>query len=69
VVPRPLDALDALLDLGPVAGELLTERDRRRVLEVRPPRLDDVVELVFLRCERVAKGLQRGEDVFLDGLQ
>ena len=40
--PQPFDAH---ADLRGVAAELLAERDRRRVHEVRPPGLDDVGEL------------------------
>ena len=42
---RVLDALEVGVELGDVAGELLAERERHRVLEVGPADLDDVGEL------------------------
>src|SRR5207248_6522248 len=42
---RRADAVVALADLGGIAAELLAERYRHRVHQMRTPRLDDVVEL------------------------
>ncbi len=52
---RELDALEVGVELGDVAAELLAERERHRVLEVRAADLDDVGELLGLRRERVAQ--------------
>ena len=49
---RVLDARDALAHLRRVAAELLAERDRHGVHQVRAAGLDDVVELRRLRLER-----------------
>ena len=46
-------------DLRGVAGELLAERDRHGVHQVRAPRLDDVLELLGLVRERLLQPLQR----------
>ena len=43
---RDLDALDVGVELGDVAGELLAERERHRVLQVGAADLDDVRELL-----------------------
>ena len=45
---RGRDIVAAAFDARGEAAELLTERDRDRVLQVRPSRLDHVVELVAL---------------------
>src|SRR4051794_28487555 len=42
---RPAGPANRLLDLAGVAPKLLAEADRRRILEVRPARLDDRPEL------------------------
>jgi hypothetical protein len=60
------DPLDPLAHLRRVAGELLAERDRHGVHQVRPPRLDDVVELLRLGLERGGEGVERGQQVVLD---
>ena len=52
---RGLDALDPLAHLRRVAAELLAERHRHGVHQVRPARLDDVVELARLRLERARR--------------
>ena len=39
---RDVEALEVGIELGDVAGELLTERERHRILQVRAPDLDDV---------------------------
>ena len=61
---RRLDPRAALLDLGRVAGELLAERHGDRVHQMRPPRLDDVVELGRLGLEGVAELLSAGSRSF-----
>ena len=48
-------------DLRGVAAELLAERDRHRVHQVRAAGLDDVGELVGLRRERALELLERGQ--------
>jgi hypothetical protein len=60
---RRLDPSDALAHLGRVAAELLAERDRHGVHQVRPAGLDDVVELGGLRLERVGEPFERGDEV------
>ena len=52
---RELDALEVGVELRDVAAELLAERERHRVLQVRAADLDDVVELLGLGRERVAQ--------------
>eukprot|EP01136_Pigoraptor_vietnamica_P003255 Opistho-1_new@32269 len=52
---RRLDALNPIGDLLHVAGELLAEGQRRRVLRVRAPNLDDAVKLLPLCVEGVAE--------------
>ncbi len=60
VIRRALDAPAVALDRSTVGAELLAEPDRHGVLEVRAPRLEDVVELLSLGEERIA---QRGEGI------
>ena len=49
---RRLHALDPIADLLHVAGELLAQRQGRRILQMRPPDLDDALELLALGLER-----------------
>ena len=63
---RRADAVVPLPHLGRVAGELLTERHRHRVHQVRPAGLDDVVELRRLGLQRVREPLQRRHQVVRD---
>ena len=60
---RVLDPRDALTDLRRVPGELLAERHRDRVHEVRPAGLHDVVELGGLPLERLGEQRERGQQV------
>ena len=62
-----LDAHDAVLDLLGVAGELLAEGDRGRVLGVGAADLDDVLPRLRLVVQRVAELLQ-GRDQAVDDL-
>ena len=55
---RCVDVREAVVELRHVAGELLAQRERRRVLQVRAPDLDDVGERRRLRVQRVAQRLQ-----------
>ena len=48
-------------DLRGVAGEFLTQRQRRRVLRVGAADLDDVGEFQGLGVERIVQVLQRGQ--------
>ena len=59
-------ALDALAHLRGVAGELLAEGDGHGVHQVRPARLDDVVELLGLLLQRRGQRLEGGKQVVLD---
>ena len=54
---------NGLAHLRPVARELLAERHRHRVHQVRPAGLDDVVELARLRLERHRETLERRQQV------
>src|SRR5690606_41150172 len=53
-------ALPTERDLSRVARELLTQRDRHRVHQVRATGLDDVGELLRLGRERLLQVLQGG---------
>jgi hypothetical protein len=61
-----LDPLDPEPDLGRVAAELLSERDRHGIHQVGPPGLDDVRELPLLRLERRLQGAHRRQQVVGD---
>ncbi len=50
------------VELGDVAGELLAERERHGVHQVRSADLDDVRERLRLRVERVAQVPHRGDE-------
>ncbi|CAM2158157.1 conserved hypothetical protein [Paraburkholderia tropica] len=63
---RGFHMLDAVIELRDVARELLAERERRGVLQVRAADLDDVAELLRLGRERVAQRLQRGQQMLDD---
>ncbi len=56
-----LDTRAAEADLRGVAGELLAERDRDRVHQVRAAGLHEVLELLGLGRERLLERLQRGQ--------
>ena len=61
-----LDALNAECELLHVAGELLAERERCGVLQVRPANLDDVVEALCLCVERVPERSELGQELVRD---
>ena len=61
-----LDALEVGVELRDVAAELLAERERHRVLQVRAADLDDVGELLGLRRERVAQARHRRDQLVHD---
>ena len=67
LVARDLGATDGFLDLAGVATELLTEADRRRVLEVGPARLDHRPELVGLGRQRRLQLDEGRDERLLDG--
>src|SRR5688572_6111461 len=50
---RRIDRLGSMLELSHVAGELLSERQRRGVLQVRAPDLDDGAEGRALSLKRL----------------
>ncbi len=58
------DVANALVKLRDVTGELLAERERRRVLQVRAADLDDVGERAAL-CRRAYRAVssKRARDV------
>ena len=60
---RVADPLGAEADLRGVPGELLPERHRHRVHQVRPAGLDDVVELLRLGRERLLESLERRQQL------
>ena len=49
--------------LGGVAAELLTQRDRHGIHQVRPARFDDVLELLGLVVKRLLETLQGGQQM------
>ena len=59
---RLLDARDAVLDLRGVAGELLAEGERRRILRMGAADLDDLRPGLRLVVEGVAELLQRRDE-------
>ena len=66
---RRLHALLAKRDLGGVAGELLAERDRHGVHQVRAAGLDDVLKAFRLARERALELLERGQQLVLGDVQ
>ena len=62
-VQRDLEPRDSLPDLRRVAAEFLAEGDRDRIHQVRPPCLDDVIELARLGLERLGKRAKRRQQV------
>jgi hypothetical protein len=60
---RGLDPLGALAHLRRVAAELLAERHRHRVHQMRAPGLDDVVELRRLRLQRRSQLVERRQQI------
>ena len=59
IVGRLVDAFDAARNRSGVRREFLAETNRHRVLQMRAPGLDDVVELHALRRQRAAQILER----------
>ena len=68
VTASVLDALDAVLELRGVAAELLSERDRSGVLQVRATGLDDVGEGLALGFKHRRELSQRWNELLLDRL-
>ena len=60
---RPAHTSMTLPHLRRIAAELLAERDRNCIHQVRPPRLDDVVELDRFRLERFRQLLECRQEV------
>lgn len=60
-----LDTLDAVVELGDIAGELLGEGERGGILQVGAANLDNLLslELVNLGLKSVAQGLNGGEQL------
>lgn len=56
-----LDSLNAVLHLGGVAGELLSESERSGVLQMGSANLDDVVKLLGLGVQRLLEQLELGD--------
>ena len=63
------DPLLAERDLRGVAGELLPERDRHRVHQVRAPGLDDVLEASRLFRERALELFERRQQLVLGDVE
>src|SRR3954468_3106374 len=57
---------ERFLHLTRIAAELLTEPDRRRVLEVRPTRLDHRPEFLLARGQRRVEALEGRQQALLD---
>ena len=66
---RGLDPRAALAHLRGVAAELLAQRDRDGVHQVRAARLDDVRELLGLRRERRGEQLERRQQLVDDPVE
>ena len=66
---RRFDALDAVRHLRRVAGELLAERERRRVLRMRAADLDDVRPRLRLGVERLVQVAQGRQQAMMDLLR
>ena len=63
-----LDALDAVVELGNVAGELLGKGQGSGILQVRTSNLDDLLGLkvVDLGLKSIAQAVKGGEELVLD---
>src|SRR5690349_3601999 len=62
------DAPTTALDLAGVALELLAERDRRRIHEVCPARLQDITEGSGAVVQRGLEAVKRGREFYADSL-
>ena len=60
-----LDALNVAVELGNVAGELLTKSERGSILQVGTTDLDDLVKVFHLHLEGVAQASQRRQQSVL----
>src|ERR1700733_10138664 len=63
ILYRSAQSLDAAADLGRVAGKLLTERQRRRILGVGTANLHDIRERILLCTQRAMQFIKRGNQV------
>src|SRR5262245_1232314 len=61
--------LDAVSDLAGVTAEFLAEPDRRRILQMRPADLENVVELPRLFRERGLQFLECGNEPARDAFK
>ena len=61
-----LDTLNVTVELGDVAGKLLTKSQGSGVLQVRTTDLDDLFEGIHLDLQGVAQALQGGEQSVLE---
>ena len=61
-----LNALDAVLQLLHVAGELLAEGQRSSILQVCPANLDNLVELLRLLVKRILQAVECREQLLLE---
>ena len=62
IVERRAHPLDPLLDLERVTTEFLAEGQRRRILSMGAPDLDDVLEGLRLRSERCVELFKPGDE-------
>ena len=65
----PPDAFDRPFSLARVAKEFLAQSDRRRILKVGAPRLDDGHELLRLELESLLEEAERRYQLLVDGDQ
>jgi len=65
-VQRPVQPLLGVVQLRGVPRELLAQPDGRRILQVRPPDLHDLVPRPGLRIELGGHGLDRRQQLVLD---
>src|SRR5438093_427832 len=66
---RPPDAFDRPFSLARITEEFLAQSDRRRILKVGAPRLDDGHELLRLVLESLLEEAERRYQLLVDGDQ
>src|ERR1041385_3830483 len=69
VFRQPCQAGNAVLDLRGVAAELLSETNRRRILEMGAADLDDLTKLIGLGSQRRLEFFQRRNEAMNDTLE
>src|SRR3954454_14632734 len=61
-----LDAFQVAVKLRNIAAELLTQRQRRGILQMCPPNLDDVFKFFRFRSQRISEARQGRYQVALN---